>query len=162
MMQNPLPELIRRLIDLREDIAQMAESSPERALSLGREYATCESPNYIEADYIFDTLSKSKDKKIKGIALLYDHVLLSLSYPRTRNSKLSDLVVRGLLRCMLVARKMHAGDSLPKEDLFAIDTLVDRAVSEDLLIQDRRTFEKEYCKFKEYVTNVFLDQKKEK
>lgn len=160
MMQKLLPEPIRRLISLRENIAQMAESSPERAISLAREYATCESPNYIEAEYIFDTLSKSKDKKIKGIALLYDHVLLSLSYPGTINSKLSDFVVRGLLRCMLAARKMHAGDSLPKEDLFAIDTLIDRAVSEDLLITDRDEFEKGYCKFKEYVTNVFVREEK--
>lgn len=156
-IETELPEPIRSLISLRENIAEMAAESPERMLTLGREYAIDTYPNYIEAQYIFDTLSKNKDERIRRTARLYDHVLLGICYPGTRNSKISDIVVKKIISCMAGAKKMHKEQILSKEDLFALDTLIDRVVSENLLIQDRETFERRYCNFKEYVTNVFRE-----
>ena len=60
---------------------------------------------------------------------------------------------------MATATEMHAEKTLPKEDLFTIDTLIDRVVSEDILIPHREEFEGLYYKFKEYTIKAFLEGK---
>jgi hypothetical protein len=160
MTRDPLSRLINDLTELDKKIEERMKSySPEELLSIGREQVTDSYPNYMQAAFIFDELSKNSNGGIREISRLYKHLITSLSYPGTQNPKIADFIVRRLINCMSESTRMHFEKDISKEDLFAIDTLVDRIVSENILIPNREEFEKIYCRFKEYTLDVFLGKR---
>lgn len=131
--------------------------SLDELLSMGRELVS--DSRYLEAKVVFNEISKTKEMEVGYLSEIYGLLILSFVYLNSVKKVNSNPIINNMIYCMSETTRMHSEKSIPKEDLFTIETLIDRIASKDITIPDRDEFEKIYCRFKEYVTKVFVGEK---
>lgn len=129
---------------------------PHNILSIGRDYA--KNSKYLEAKIAFDRLEKTKG--FEDLSNLYQKIILSLSSLKFRKIVHSrgydnESLVNSAIHCMVESKRMYSEKEISKQDLFTIETLIDRIPFKTIFMKDRDEFEKLYFKFKEYNLEVF-------
>jgi hypothetical protein len=138
--------------------------SIEEILSIGKEYL--ENNNYAGAMTAFEEVKK--DMKMKNLAEMYNSLAFAIinptvdksSVPQDFRREVDDLVLDKIIYCMMESTRMYAEKEIPKEELFSIESFVDKIQFKDMTIKDREEFSRIYCKFKEYcILDVYLGEK---
>jgi len=148
----------KRLDEFFEEIKDQTKyRSAEEILSMGIENAN--NGKYIRAITIFEELSKIDGTK-KEISELYNHIMFSISHTSKENNYgVDDIILQETIHCMMESTRMYLEKEIPKEELFTIETLIDRISFNKMKIKDRTEFNRIYNKFKEYMLDVYLEGK---
>jgi len=141
--------------------------SMEEILSIGKEYL--ENYNYMGAMTSFNEVKK--DKKMKNLAEMYNCLAFAIinpmvekdSVPQDFIREVDELVLNKIVYCMMESTRMYCKKEIPKEELFSIESFVDKIQFKDMIIKDREEFNRIYYKFKEYcILDVFVGEKERK
>lgn len=126
--------------------------STKELFSMSKKYM--DDSEYLKAYILFYELKERKS--MREISTLYSSLIPIL----THYEEESD--IDNIIQCMTLSTEMHAEGSLPKEELFNLETLIDRIPFRKMIIPYRDEFERIYCRFKEYSVKVFLEEQKKK
>lgn len=156
MNQKAYEEIIKEMNNadpIKRFIDEIKNYSPKRLLSAGREFAN--NSRYLEAKFAFDELEKINE--FRNLSDLYQQLIFSLSSIKFRKIVHSrgydnESLINSAIYCMMESTKMYADGEILKEDLFTIESLIDRLPFKEMPIN--REFEKLYCKFKLYSEEI--------
>ncbi|VVB83788.1 Uncharacterised protein [uncultured archaeon] len=150
-------------IEHMEELEKKIQSySPSELLNRGREYI--KDSEYFDAKIVFDKLSE--DSKMRNIAEIYGMLIsatILLTLLKKDDYRSSTLIMNNnLTTCMIESTRMHAEKAISTEDLFNLETMIDRIPFNKIKTYEMNDFWKFYNRFKEYNLDVFLKENEKK
>ena len=147
-----LTNLIKEAIskEFRELEARISLYSTGELLVTGRRFLN--DLDYPNAFIVFNELSK-RDPKNRKISQVYT------TFMKTKFHYLDKEIVDKIASNMIESIKLYEEKVISKEDLFALEKLVDKIHFEAMDQSLKGEFGKTYYPFKEYCMNVFLGEK---
>ena len=147
-----------KITEIEKEVREkMKYYTSEEILSKGREFVMNE--DYIRALFVFNELYKTDKERI---AELYNSLILVMTILKADEDKklgLDNIVTEKTIDCMKKASNMYMAKVMQKEDLFNIESIIDRIPFENISIKNNAEFKRIYSKFKEYcVLNIFIGE----